>query len=59
MDFIRDDDYMQAGIADLMACFNDELLCKTVNERAEKSKISMESVSIFFVGFNEIDDNVF
>ena len=34
MDFIRDDDYMQAGISDLMTCFNEELLCKSVTERA-------------------------
>ena len=48
MDFIRDDDYMQAGIADLTACFNEEFLCKYVTEQAEKSNISMEADSIFF-----------
>ena len=30
MDFIRDDDYMQYGIANFTACFNEELLCKAV-----------------------------
>ena len=59
MDFIRYDDYIQAGIADLMTCFNEELLCKAVTERAEKSKISMEADNIFFDGFNYIDDEMF
>ena len=56
MDFIRDDYYMQAGIADLTACFNEELRCKSVTEQAERSKIAMEADSIFFDGFNDIDE---
>ena len=59
MEFIIDDDYMQAGIDDLTACFNEELLCKAVTERAAKSKISMEAGSILFDGFNDIDDKIF
>ena len=59
MDFIRDDYYMQAGIADLTACFNDEFLCKAVTERTEKLKIAMEDGSIFFYGSYYIDDKMF
>ena len=59
MDFIRDDDYMQAWIADLMKWFNEELLYKAVTEQAAKSKIAMEDVSIFFDSFNDTDDNMF
>ena len=58
MDFIRDDDYMQAGIADFTACFNEELLCKSVTERTEKSKIAVEAGNIFFEGFNGIYDKI-
>ena len=47
---------MQAEIANFEACFNEELLYKDVTERAEKSKIFMEAVSIFFDGSNYIDD---
>ena len=36
MEFIRDDDYMQAGIVDLTEFLNEELLCKFVTEQAEK-----------------------
>ena len=59
MEFIRDDDYMQAGIANFTACLNEELLCKVVTERAAKSKIAMESGIIFFGGFNDIGDKMF
>ena len=59
MDFIRDDDYMQAGISDLTTCFNEELLCKTMTERAAKFKIAMEAGIIFFDGFNDIDEKYF
>ena len=59
MEFIRDDDYMQASIDDLTAWFNEELLCKAVTERAEKSKISMEAGSILFDGFNDSDEKMF
>ena len=59
MDLIRDDNYMQAGIADLTACLNEEFLCKSVTERASKSNIAMEAGSIFFDDLNDIDDNFF
>ena len=59
MNFIRGDDSMQDGIANLTACFNEELICKAVTEMAENSKIAMESGSIFFGGFNDIDDKMF
>ena len=59
MDFIRDDYYMQAGIADLTACFNDEFLCTSGTERAEKSNIAMEDCIIFFGGFNDNDNGMF
>ena len=58
MGFIRDDDYMQAGIADLTECFNEELLCKAVTDQVEKSKIAMEAGNILFDGFNNIDDKM-
>ena len=50
---------MQSGIADLTSCFNEDLICKAVTERAEKSKISMEAGGIFFDGFNGIDEKMF
>ena len=50
---------MQSGIANLTACFNEELLCKSVTDRSEKSKISMDAGSIFFDGSNDIDDKMF
>ena len=56
MDFIRYDDCMQAGIDDLTACFNEELLSKDGDEWAVNSKIAMENGSIFFDGSNYIDD---
>ena len=59
MDFIRDDYYMQTGVADLMACLNEEFLCESVDKRAETSNIDMESGSILFNVFNEIDDQTF
>ena len=59
MEFIGDGGYMQAGIVNLTAWFNDEIICKAVTEWAEKSKISMEADSIFFDGFNDIDDKMF
>ena len=59
MDFIRDDDYMQARISDMTACLNKEFICKYVTARAENSKISMEADNIFFDGFNDIYDEMF
>ena len=59
MDFIRDYDYMQAGISNLTACSDEEFLCKAVTERAANSKIAMEAGSIFFDCFNGIDDEIF
>ena len=59
MEFIRDDDYLQARIANLTACFNEELLFKVVTDQTAKSKISMEDGSILFNGFNDIDDEIF
>ena len=50
---------MQAGIADLTACLNEELLCKSVTERSAKSNMSMEAGGILFDGFNEIYDAMF
>ena len=35
-DLIRDNDYMQAGIADLTACFDKELLRQAVTNRGAK-----------------------
>ena len=44
--FMMNDDFMQAGVADLSACFNDELLNQLVTKRASKGKIAMEAGSI-------------
>ena len=58
--FLTDDDFMQAGIADLSACFNEELLCKAVNDRTVKGKLAMEAGSIFIDDFlNDDEDFVF
>ena len=58
--FLMDDDFMQAGIADLSACFNEELLLKAVNERAVKGKLAMEAGSICLDDFlNDDDDSIF
>ena len=38
MYFNHNNDFMQAGIADLKACFNDEIFFRVVNERGEQSK---------------------
>ena len=45
--FRMDDDFMQAGVADLSACFNEELLNELVSKRASKSKFAMEAGSIW------------
>ena len=57
--FLTDDDFMQAGIADLSACFNEELLCKAVNDRTVKGKLAMEAGSIFIDDFLNDEDFVF
>ena len=59
MELIRYDDYMQAGIANLTALFNEWLLWKYVNEREAKLKIAVEAGNILFDGFNDIDDKMF
>ena len=58
MDLMRDDDYMQAGIADLTACFDEELLRRAVTERAAKSKVAMEAGSIKLDDVSE-DESIF
>ena len=55
--FLTDDDFMQAGIADLSACFNEELLCKAVNDRTVKGKLAMEAGSIFIDDFLSDDED--
>ena len=57
--FLTDDDFMQAGIADLSACFNEELLCKAVNDRTVKGKLAVEAGSIFIDDFLNDEDFVF
>ena len=59
LDFVRDDDYMQAGIADITACFDEELLRRAVTEREEKSKVAMEAGDIFLDGFEDKHDPIF
>ena len=59
-DFIRDDDYMQATVADLTGYFDEELLRRSVTERGAKSKIAMASGNISLDGFkNNEDDAIF
>ena len=51
---------MQAGVADLSACFNDDLLSEIVTNRASKGKLAMEAGSIRLDDiFNETDDLIF
>ena len=58
--FKMDDDYMQAGVADLSACFNDELLSEMVTSRASKGKLAMEAGSVRLNDmFSEDDDLIF
>ena len=47
MAFIMDDDFMQAGVADLSVCFNEELLSQMVTDRAAKRNIPLEAGSIW------------
>ena len=51
---------MQAALADLTGCFDEELLQRSVTERGAKSKIAMESGNISLDGFkNNEDDAIF
>ena len=56
-DFVRDEDYMQAAVADLTGCFDEELLRRAVTERTAKSKIAMESGNITLEGFKDNEDD--
>ena len=47
--------WTSAGIADLTACFDEELLCRTVTERAEKSKVAIEAGRIKLNDMSEGD----
>ena len=51
---------MQAAVADLTGCLDEELIRRAVTEHAAKSKISMESGNITLEGFdNDEDDSIF
>ena len=56
-DFIRDDDCMQATVADLIGCFEEELLQRAMTEQGAKSKIAMEYGNISLYGFNNNEDD--
>ena len=51
-DFLRDDDYMQAAVADLTGCFDEELLRRAMTERTAKSKIAMKYGNTTLEGFD-------
>ena len=53
--FNMDDDFMQAGIADLSACFNEELFSKAVTERAMQGKRAMEAGSVCLDDLDALD----
>ena len=59
MDFNRNDDIMQAGIADLTACFDDELIHRMANRCGEQSKVAIEAGSIVLDGLNDDDNEPF
>ena len=59
LDFVRDDACMEAGIVDLTACFDEELLQRAVTDRGARSKVAMESGNIFLDGFKDEDDLIF
>ena len=48
---------MQAAVADLTGCFDDELLQRAVTKRAAKSEIAMESENISLDVFNNNEDD--
>ena len=56
--FLMDDDFIQAGIADLSVCFNEELLHKAVADRAVRGKLVMEAGSICIDDFLIGDDDL-
>ena len=45
-DLSRGEDFMQSAVAELTACFDQDLLCKMANERTAKSKVAMEAGSM-------------
>jgi hypothetical protein len=49
---------MQAGIADLTACFDEELLRRAVTDRAAKSKVEMEAGNVK-LGDTSEDETIF
>ena len=55
-DLSRGEDYMQSAIADLTACFDQDLLCRMANERTAKSKVAMEAGSISLCGDDFVDE---
>ena len=57
--FVRDNNYMQAGIADLTACFDQELLRRAATDRGAKSKVTMECGDVFLVGLEDRQDQIF
>ena len=51
---------MQAGVADLSACFNEELFSKAVTDRAVRGKLAMEAGSVCLDNIdNDSDDIMF
>ena len=58
-DFIRDNTYMQVGIADLTACFVKELIRRAVTDRGVKLKVAMECGHVFLDGFVDKQDQLF
>ncbi len=49
---------LQSDVADLSACFDDGLFCRTVNEQVVKNKVMMEASSSTIANVME-DDNIF
>ena len=48
---------MQAAVADLTGCFDEELLRRAMTERTEKSKIAMKSGNTTLEGFDDDEDD--
>ena len=48
---------MQAAVADLTGCFDEELIRRAVTERTAKSKIAMKSGNITLEGFKDNEDD--
>ena len=57
-EFNRDDDVYKAAISELSVCFDEDLMCRAVNDRCAKSKLAMEAGSTNVQDITE-DDGIF